>query len=580
MNSERLLAHYKRIADAPNAIARLRRFILDLAVRGKLVLQDPSDEPASELLKRTEGLKSRAREAGGGKHSALKCPATLNKPRSSAVPPGWEWTTLGAVSKVVMGQSPPGDTYNTTGKGVPLINGPVEFSPGPFGITVVNQYTTAPTNYCEKGELLICVRGSTTGRSNIAGFRACIGRGVAAIQPSFEAAFIHLFVWNARDAIIGMGRGIAFPSVSRGQIEELALPLPPLAEQRRIVAKVDELMALCDRLDSARAYREVMRDRLTAASLARLIAPNPDPRSFAKDAQFALKNLIQLTSRRDQIRHARRVICSLGFRGYLTSRLPDDGLGTSLVLKLKDTPYARGGGSKASTKAKNYANIPCEPIFVVPEQWGWARLQDLTELVGDIDHKMPHAVSVGVPFLSAKDLTDDGELDFSNPKFISEEDFVRLSRKIVPRIGDIVYSRIGARLGKARLVKVDTRFLISYSCCLIRPRNQFIHNRFLQMFLDSHLALSQAHFGVQSIGVPDLGLGEIKAYRIPVPPLPEQHRIVAKIDELMALCDRLEASLTTGEGTRLRLLDALLAEALAPADAAMPDQSQPVAAHG
>src|SRR5205085_4287702 len=87
-------------------------------------------------------------------------------------------------------QSPPGDTYNTTGEGVPLINGPVEFSAGPFGRTVVNQYTIAPTNFCEEGDLLICVRGSTTGRTNVAAFRACIGRGVAAIQPYFNDAFV------------------------------------------------------------------------------------------------------------------------------------------------------------------------------------------------------------------------------------------------------------------------------------------------------------------------------------------------------------------------------------------------------
>jgi type I restriction enzyme S subunit len=80
---------------------------------------------------------------------------------------------------------PPGETYNKFGEGIPMINGPVEFSEGPFGKTVVNQYTTAPTNLCEEGDLLLCVRGSTTGRTNIAGFKACIGRGVAAIRPFF-----------------------------------------------------------------------------------------------------------------------------------------------------------------------------------------------------------------------------------------------------------------------------------------------------------------------------------------------------------------------------------------------------------
>ncbi|RUT06804.1 hypothetical protein DSM106972_030610 [Dulcicalothrix desertica PCC 7102] len=154
---------------------------------------------------------------------------------------------------------------------------------------------------------------------------------------------------------------------------------------------------------------------------------------------------------------------------------------------------------------------------------------------------MPQSVDVGVPFLSAKDLKDDGTLDFSNPKYISEEDFERLSRKIKPRFGDIIYSRIGAKLGKARLVEVEKKFLISYSCCLIRPIHECINSKYLQLFLDSRLALNQAHIGTQSIGVPDLGLGVIKQYKVPIPPIAEQHRIVAKVDQLMKLCDELEA---------------------------------------
>ena len=146
---------------------------------------------------------------------------------SFPIPPGWIWVRLGEITNVVMGQSPPGETYNTTGQGVPLINGPVEFSAGAFGKTVVNQYTTAPTNFCEKGDLLICVRGSTTGRTNVAAFHACIGRGVAAIQSLFDDEFVRLFVWSLRDSIIEMGRGIAFPSISRNQIEELPIPSLP-----------------------------------------------------------------------------------------------------------------------------------------------------------------------------------------------------------------------------------------------------------------------------------------------------------------------------------------------------------------
>jgi type I restriction enzyme S subunit len=111
------------------------------------------------------------------------------------------------------------------------------------------------------------VRGSTTGRTNVAGADACIGRGVAALQPLYADQFVRLFIWSWRDQIIEMGRGIAFPSISRRQIEDLGTPFPPLAEQHRIVGKVDELMALCDRLEARITFSSTTRLQFLEAIL-------------------------------------------------------------------------------------------------------------------------------------------------------------------------------------------------------------------------------------------------------------------------------------------------------------------------
>jgi type I restriction enzyme S subunit len=253
------------------AVERLRRFILDLTIRGKLVSQDPNDEPASELLKRVGA----ERDLKSQKAVTSLLPPSPDSPYAP-LPSSWAYAPLSAIADVVMGQSPPGDTYNKSGEGVPLINGPVEFSPGHFGKTVVNQYTTAPTKFCEEGDLLICVRGSTTGRTNIAAFRACIGRGVAAIQPFFDDSYIRLFIWKSRADIIDMGRGIAFPSISKKQIEDLVLPLPPLGEQQRIASQVDDLMTICDQLEVTLSDAEVTRTRLLEALIANTLTPCGD----------------------------------------------------------------------------------------------------------------------------------------------------------------------------------------------------------------------------------------------------------------------------------------------------------------
>jgi type I restriction enzyme S subunit len=238
------IEHLRELTTRPDQIKQLRQTILNLAVRGKLVPQDPNDEPASELLKRIaasnrEFEKSLFRNKGETKNNKL--------------PKGWVLTSVGNVASIEMGQSPPGSTYNQRGDGIPLINGPVEFSDGPFGITVLNQYTTKPTKICNAGDFLICVRGSTTGKTNIAGYQACIGRGVAAIRSHFDDSYLRLFLWSYREQIISMGRGIAFPSVSRKQLEDLPLPLPPLSEQHRIVARVEKLIGLCQNLESTLA---------------------------------------------------------------------------------------------------------------------------------------------------------------------------------------------------------------------------------------------------------------------------------------------------------------------------------------
>jgi restriction endonuclease S subunit len=142
-----------------------------------------------------------------------------------------------------MGTSPPGDTYNMTGEGVPLINGPVEFSSGSFGKTVRTKFTTAPNKLCKESDLVLCVRGSTTGKMNIAGFDACIGRGVAAIRAKEYQPWINFFIRSKRDDIYSLGTGATFPNISTANLADLKILVPPLPEQRRIVGILDAAFA-------------------------------------------------------------------------------------------------------------------------------------------------------------------------------------------------------------------------------------------------------------------------------------------------------------------------------------------------
>lgn len=156
---------------------------------------------------------------------------------------GWPSERLSDVCEIIMGTSPPGDTYNATGEGLPLINGPVEFGAGSFGKTVRSKFTTAPNKFCKENDLILCVRGSTTGKMNIAGFDACIGRGVAAIRAKEYQPWINYFIRSKRDFIYSLGTGATFPNISTANLADLKILVPPLPEQRRIVGILDDAFA-------------------------------------------------------------------------------------------------------------------------------------------------------------------------------------------------------------------------------------------------------------------------------------------------------------------------------------------------
>ena len=275
MNAERLLQHYERIAEAPDAVARLRKFILDLAVRGKLVPQDPDDEPASELLKRIEKEKSRLGiKSGSTPLSAAEAPFEL--------PRGWCWSRIGEIcSKTGSGSTPRGgrEVYKTFG--IPFLRSQNVYDDGLrlSDVAYIDFATHQRMNGTRvlPGDLLLNITGGSIGRCCLmpADFEeANVSQHVAIIRVALRGieSFLHRLVLSpyfqafVSDEQTGAGRG----GLPKNRMDQIAVALPPLREQHRIVAKVDELMRLCDQLEAARNTREATRDRLAAASLARL----------------------------------------------------------------------------------------------------------------------------------------------------------------------------------------------------------------------------------------------------------------------------------------------------------------------
>ena len=578
MNADRLLAHYERIADAPDAVPRLRRFVLDLAVRGKLVEQDPNDEPAAELLKQIAAEKARLVRAGKiKKQSALPSVGPYEAPFS--VPNAWEWTRIGSTAYVEMGQSPPSEHYNRTGQGIPFFQGKADFGKR---YPTARYWCTQPQKYAAHGDILISVR-APVGPTNVASESCCIGRGLAALRShnGIDRYYLLRCLEAFEQELAALGFGTTFVAINKNQLTGFVIPLPPLAEQHRIVAKVDELMALCDRLEKARAEREATRDRLSASSLVRLDAPDPDPVVFRNHAAFALENLSPLTTRRDQIKALRQTILHLAVRGKLVAQDPNDEPASKLLERItKEKARLVKKGELRQQKSPKLGDINVLPFEL---KAGWQAVtieQVLVELqtgpFGSSLHQSDYQVG-GVPVV--------------NPASIQNEYIVPIEKMAVGvatldrlstfklKTGDIVMGRRG-EMGRCAVVTDREAGWLCGTGSLVLRLPQCAYARFLVLLISSPYV--REYLGGSAVGATMQNLNQaiLLSLVIGFPPLAEQHRIVAKVDDLLALCDRLEASLATGDYTRCRLLGALLTEALEPGESHASAQAERVDAHG
>lgn len=567
MNAEDLLKHYARITEAPDAIPKLRRFVLDLAVRGKLVEQDAADEPASELLKRIAAEKARLVKAGEIRKPKLFAP--IDEP-PFYLPATWRWCRMREVT-TDRGQMIPDQRFtyidvSAINKEAGLIEAPTVLEPAEAPSRARKITRKGDVIYsCVRPYLLnVAVVEDDIKPSPIASTAFAILNGMGLVVPRYiwvvlRSPFIVSCVEDTQ-------RGQAYPAINDADFAVLPFPLPPLAEQHRIVAKVDELMALCDRLEEACAAREGVRDNLTAASLARLTAPETTEQDFQSHARFALQSLPALTTHPAQIKPLRQTILNLAVRGKLVEQ---DAADEPAVELLRRIAQEKGRLLKSGEIKKQKPLSPIdedETSFDLPKGWAWARLGDLSQVVtsGSRDWAK-HYANEGAIFVRMGNLSKNHyQLRLDHIQRVSPPAGGEGTRTSL-RGGDILISITGD-VGMLGLIPNDFgEAYINQHTAMVRPMPD-MKGRYLPELFRAPFAQDQ--FNAPQRGIKNsFRLTDVTQFVVPLPPLAEQHRIVAKVDALMALCDRLEASLTTADTTRQSLLTALLHEALDPAAA-------------
>ena len=570
MNAELLLAHYDRISDAPDAVARLRKFILDLAVRGKLLKQDSKEEPAADLLTRIQKEKTQLVKDGELKKFDL-APLPLNKDFPFPLPPSWAASDLQSLCiSVTDGDHLPPPKQ---GHGIPLlvIGNIRDHSLSFEGCRHVSlQYYNALDSIRKprKRDILYSLVGSYGIPVLINDDRQfCVQRHIGILRPSRSVNAIFLArVLKSKwvlDQATTFATGIAQKTVALSGLRKILIPLPPFAEQHRIVAKLDHLMGVCDRLEAAQHERETRRDQLTASAHHHL-RNGEDSEELSNHAQFFIGHLPRLTKRPDQIKQLRQTILNLAVRGKLVPQTDADEPVMDLLQRIqteqKDLIRRR------VIKGREYGTAsPADEAFIeIPQTWQFVFLGKILTF-GPQNGISPTASSrPEAPRSITLTATTSGT--FKSEHFKQIEANIPADSEFWIRQGDLLFQRGNTReyVGMAAYYDGEPgQFLYPDLIIKVRPTKS-VDLRYIH--LCSTAPYARAYFGRNASGaqstMPKINHDILVNLPIPLPPFAEQHRIVAKVDELMALCDKLEARLSTAQTETSRLLESVLHHAL------------------
>lgn len=560
------------LAGAPNGIKKLRELILELAVRGKLVPQDPNDEPASELLKRIAEEKARLLAEGQIKKTKPLA-AMAEEDQPFELPAGWKWASTAALTLLITDGTHHTPTYINSG--VPFISvkdidgATISFDNCKY---ISQEEHVAINTRCnpELGDILLC-RIGTLGRPTIVDtevpFSLFVSVGLLKLPKKTEfSRYFHCvlsspLMYRQYDQI--KAGGSHTNKLNLGDIPRLLVPVPPLAEQHRIVAKVDELMALCDRLEARQTDAESAHAQLVQELLSSLVQAC-DAEDFAQSWQRLAEHFHTLFTTESSIDALKQSLLQLAVMGKLVPQDPNDEPASELLKRIAESSAKLVAGTKAK-KGSLKAGIAVEGIngIGLPPTWLWVPFDDL------INPEYPIAYGVlvpgpdvvdGIPFVRIADL-DLVAPPVKPEKSISPEVDSQFERTRI-RGGEILMGVVGSvgKLGIAPDTWAGAN--IARAICRIVPC-RYVSKSYILWLLQSDLMRRQFLGDTRTLAQPTLNVGLIRSASTPLPPLAEQHRIIAKVDQLMALCDQLKARLNQARQVHEHLASALVEQAVA-----------------
>ncbi len=559
-----LFDHFEKLIDAQNGIPKMRELILQLAVQGELVPQDPNDEPASKLLKKikTETQKLIAEGKIKKNHASGRAgkPLPPIKPEEIPyeLPKGWVWCRLKALGQV----NPRND-----------INDEVEVSFIPMAL-ISEQYGRSPKS--EKRLWLQVKKGFTHFKDDdvvVAKITPCFQNGKSAIMKNLYNSFgagtteLHVFRGNPEfvlpeyiyiffksprfleEGVNNMTGTAGQQRVPKQYVFDSPFPFPPINEQHRIVAKVDQLMVLCDELETLKEKRNRKQLLMNKAALFALLN-SQTPAEFAQHWQRIVDHFDEFYRIPENVAELKKAILQLAVQGKLVPQDESDEPAVELIKKIKAEKQ------KLITEGKIKNDKPLPPIkpeeipYELSKGWVWCRMIDITQKIGSgSTPKGGRSVytNQGVKFIRSQNVWNNG-LKIQGVAFISN-DINKIMSGTIVKPKDILLNITGASIGRSCVVPGDFDIgNVNQHVSIIRMINtnlrKWIHTCLISPYFQK--LIMDVQVGMSREG---LSKAKIERFIIPMPPPDEQKRIVAKVDELMGLCEKLEKGLMKSSET-------------------------------
>ena len=560
MKLELLFENFGLLADAPNGIPKLRELILQLAVIGRLEPQDPNDEPASILLEKIAAEKERLLAKGKIKKSKPLPPIDPDH-LPYDLPEGWEWVRLGQLGQIQTGTTPSKAKPKYFGPGYSFVK-PADISENEvkFGREELTKAGIAEGRLILAGSAMMVCIGGSIGKVGYVDRDCSCNQQINTLTPyaGIDGRFVAYCMKSPsfQQQVISQAPQTTLPILSKGKWELLLYPLQPLAEQKRILTKIDQLMELCDQLEDRKQKKNTTRMALNDASLDNLLGTESTV-DFKKHWKRIVDNFDLLYDNPENVNKLRQAILQLAVQGKLVHQDPKDEPASILLEKIKTKKEQLIKEKRMRTQKRLPPINDFSQPFPVPKSWMWAYIQDITDLVTDGEHATPSRIDPpGIPLATAKNIRA-GYIDLTNTDFVAKETAEKCWSRCKPQKNDILMVCVGATTGRLCIAAEVPDIVLVRSVALIRVMEPYILPEYASVCLRSPIGQEQIWGNVKQSAQPCLYIHKINAICLPIPPLEEQKHITKRANKLMALCDDLETKLSKSESDCDELLSAI-----------------------